>query len=308
MTNLSVLDVNWTGRPRSIGAVLLDANGTLAIVDPGPASTVPALRSQLEARGVSVTDLDAILLTHIHLDHAGATGALVQENPRLTVFVHEFGALHLARPEKLLASAARLYGEQLEPLFGQTMPVPEGNLNPLNGGETLELGSSQMEVLYTPGHASHHVTYFDPAEGTAFVGDTAGICIEGDEFMLPATPPPDIDFELWEASLDAIGALHPKRLLLTHFGFSNEPARQIARYRERLKAWGDRVERILRTHSEEVEAMRMFTEETAREVRAAKAGDDAEHYIFNGALQLSWLGMARCLRKKAQREAARKSR
>lgn len=300
-----VLDLHWTGRPRSIGTALLDSDGTLALVDPGPASTLPMLRRQLQERGIAIADLDALLVTHIHLDHAGATGALVQENPRLTVFVHEFGALHLAEPTKLLASASRLYGAEMERLFGQTDPVPEKNLNALSGGEKLKIGMATLDVLYTPGHASHHVTYLDASGGSAFVGDTAGICVEGDDFQLPATPPPDIDFELWNSSLDAIGQLKPQRLLLTHFGFADDPGRHIAHYRERLDVWRERVDRILRSHTETGEAMKAFVEETAQEVRQAKPGPDAEHYIFNGALQLSWLGIERYLRKKAQREAGR---
>jgi glyoxylase-like metal-dependent hydrolase (beta-lactamase superfamily II) len=131
-----------------------------------------------------------------------------------------------------------LYAEELDRLFGEFLPVPQENLRVLDGGETLRIAGRKLEVLYTPGHASHHVTYFDPAEGTAFVGDTAGICMEGDSFVLPATPPPDINLELWDAALDAIAERKPARLFLTHFGYSRHPATHIERYRERLRHWG----------------------------------------------------------------------
>src|SRR5437764_802492 len=190
MSTVTVLDTNWVGRPRSIAAALLEADGHRALVDPGPASTLPALREELAARRLSVADLDALLLTHIHLDHAGASGSLVRENPRLAVYVHQLGAPHMIDPTKLLASAARLWPDTLQQLFGEAVPVPAENFRILEGGETIQLGSRKIEVAYTPGHASHHVSYFEDAEGVAFVGDTAGIKIEGHSYAMPATPPP----------------------------------------------------------------------------------------------------------------------
>src|SRR5713226_1613488 len=197
MKAIATLDTNWTGRPQSIAAALLEFDGARAIVDPGPASTLPELRRRLAERGVPVSKLDAVLLTHIHLDHAAATGELVRENPRIAVYVHERGAPHMMDPSKLIGSARRLYGAELETLYGEFLPVPQENLRILHGGETLELGNRKLLVQYTPGHASHHVTYFEPVDRVAFVGDTAGISVQGHSFILPATPPPDIDLALW---------------------------------------------------------------------------------------------------------------
>jgi glyoxylase-like metal-dependent hydrolase (beta-lactamase superfamily II) len=239
------IDLNWMGHPRSIASALLRSQHSRALVDPGPATDLPALRAQLAAQGLQVSDLNAILLTHIHLDHAGATGLLVRENPQLQIFVHEKGAPHMSDPAKLLQSASRLYGEDMQRLFGEFLPVPEANLQILRGGEVLDIAGRRMHVLYTPGHASHHLTYFDPEEGVAFVGDTGGICINGHPFILPATPPPDISLELWDASLDAIANLQPNRLFLTHFAFSDHPARHIATYRDRLHYWSERTASIL---------------------------------------------------------------
>src|SRR6266849_6435129 len=146
MLTATILDTNWMGRPHSIGALLLESQGHRAIIDPGPASTLETLREQLSSRGLFVRDIDSLLITHIHLDHAGATGALVQENPRLEVYVHEKGAPHMADPSKLLASAGRLWGDQLEALFGQTLPVPREKLRILEGGETLTFGAIGLEV------------------------------------------------------------------------------------------------------------------------------------------------------------------
>ncbi|HUI73512.1 MAG TPA: MBL fold metallo-hydrolase [Candidatus Acidoferrum sp.] len=298
MNNLHILDLNWTERPRSIGAVLLESAGKRALIDPGPESTLPMLRKQLAAHGVEISGLDAILLTHIHLDHAGATGSLVRENPRLAVYVHEKGAPHMADPAKLLSSAGRLYGEAMQKLYGEFIPVPAANLKTLQGGETIQTGERPLQVLYTPGHASHHVTYWDEQEKIAFVGDTAGICVEGDNFILPAVPPPDIDIAAWNHSLDAIEALHPKRLFLTHFGFVDNPTEHIARYRQRLDDWVSLARRLLNDGLDEAGASQKFVEETAAEIRRAHTGAEAEHYIFNGGLFLSWLGLARYIRKR----------
>ena len=292
------LDLAWAGHPRSIAAALLRSEGFNALLDPGPGSAIDTLREQLGRHELRISDLNAILLTHIHLDHAGATGSLVQENPRLRVFVHSRGAMHMADPSKLLSSASRLYGEEMQRLYGEFLPVPQKNLQVLEGGEVLSLGSRQLQVLYTPGHASHHVTYFDAAESVAFVGDTTGISIEGHPFVLPATPPPDVSLELWDASLDAIAGLHPQRLFLTHFSFSNNPERHIAAFREVLHRWSDLVGKLLITSTDETEAMRAFAREVGRDAAQSLSPDEISHYFFSGALHFSWQGLARYHRKR----------
>ena len=302
-TAATTIDLHWTGRPRSIAAVLLESDGHRAILDPGPSSTLATLREQLRARGLSVQDLDAIFLTHIHLDHAGATGSLLRENPRLAVYVHERGAPHMADPAKLLGSALRLYAGAMERLYGEFLPVPQENLRALRGGETLALGSRKLEVFYTPGHASHHVSYFDPSEGTAYVGDTAGLCMEGNSYLLPATPPPDIDLEIWSASLDAIAERRPARLFLTHFGISNDPVAHIERYRECLRKWGALVQELLAKGGDEAEASRSFVETVGKDMSRELSSAQADHYVFNAGLGLSWQGLARYYRKRAEAHA-----
>lgn len=182
-------------------------------------------------------------------------------------------------------------------LFGDFLPVPSSNLYPLEGGELLQFSSRRLQVLYTPGHAHHHVTYFDQTEGVAFVGDTAGISVNGHPFILPATPPPDISIELWDASLDVIAGLHPRRLFLTHFSFSDNPALHIASYRERLHRWRDLTAAILARNLDESASMHRFAQEIAAEAAHFLSPDQVTHYLFNGALQLSWLGLARYHRK-----------
>lgn len=296
-TSTTPLDVDWLGHPRSIAACLIESDGQAALIDPGPSCALPALRKKLLARGLAVTDLDAILLTHIHLDHAGATGSLVRENPRLPVYVHALGAPHMADPVKLLESAGRLYGDKMGRLYGEFLPVSRENLRILEGGETLSIGARQLDVLHTPGHARHHVCYFDSAEGVAFVGDTAGIGIEGDNFVLPATPPPDVDLDLWDSSLAAISSRRPARLFLTHFAFSNHPAAHLHEFRERLHRWAAQVRELLRASGDEPAAFASFVGSVRAELERQVPGPEFAHYLFNGGLDLSWLGLARYWRK-----------
>src|SRR5258708_34004739 len=170
MTTFTTIDLNWTGRPRSIAALLMESGGTSVVIDPGPESTLETLRVELQKRGQNLQTLDALLLTHIHLDHAGATGALVRENPNLKVYVHEIGSPHMIDPARLLASAGRLYGGDLQALYGECMPVPEKNLTSLQGGQQIQSGQLELEVFYTPGHSSHHVTNWDTDSRTAVMG------------------------------------------------------------------------------------------------------------------------------------------
>jgi len=304
MSDITALDMNWVGRPHSIAAALLESNGHRAIVDPGPESTSGTLRERLQSRGLSVAQLDAILLTHIHLDHAGATGSLLRENPRLAVYVHALGAPHMLDPSRLVASASRLWPDTLHQLFGETLPVPKENLRILEGGETLTLGTRKLEVAYTPGHASHHVSYFDAAEGVAFVGDTTGIRIDNGSYILPATPPPDINLEIWENSFATILARRPSRLFLTHFGFAGNPAEHIDEFRRRLHRWANLAAEVLRSASGEAEAKQAFVARAQAEMQELLGAQEAEHHAFTAGLDLSFLGLARYLRKRAEAMAS----
>lgn len=300
MDKITTLDDNWMGRPKSIGTALLESDGHRAIVDPGPGSTLDTLKKQLRGHGASVSDLEAILLTHIHLDHAGATGALVRENPKLAVYVHKLGAPHMVDPSKLLASAARLWPDTLQQLFGEMVPVPAENLRILEGGETIQLGSRKIDVAYTPGHASHHVSYFENIDGVAFVGDTAGVKVEGHSYVMPATPPPDIDLQIWDRSFAAILERKPQRLFLTHFGFSDNPAAHLAQFRERLRRWMEMTEKILRSAPSDEAAMASFMAKARAEIGEHLPPEDAEQYAQTAGLNLSFLGLARHARKRAQ--------
>ncbi len=197
------------------------------LVDPGPSSCLPVL---LEALGELRPR--ALLLTHIHLDHAGAAGSLVERWPDLRVYVHERGARHLVDPSRLYDSARRIWGEDTERLWGEMLPVPQDNLEVLSGGETIR---DEWRVAYTPGHAWHHVSFLH--EGTAFVGDVAGVRIAPSPMTIPPTPPPDIDVEAWRESIAIVRAWRPARLAVTHFGSSDDVDRQLDELESRLDAW-----------------------------------------------------------------------
>jgi glyoxylase-like metal-dependent hydrolase (beta-lactamase superfamily II) len=216
------IDVLHLGNPLVICCFQLDD----VIIDPGPESSHQTLLEALDEPP------KRILLTHIHLDHAGATGALVRRWPEVEVWVHERGAPHLIDPSKLVASATRLYGDDMQRLWGEIVPVPEDNVRVLEHSETI----GPWHVEYTPGHASHHVSYLHEPSGTAFVGDVGGVRVDGGP-VIPPTPPPDIDVELWHESLETVAAWQAQRLAITHFGLHDKPLEQIADMHEALDRW-----------------------------------------------------------------------
>ena len=296
--SVSYCDLQFQSRPRIVAAALVHGAGGAAIVDPGPSSTLPALHAALADSGLSMRDVNALLLTHIHLDHAGATGTLVRENPALRVYVHERGAPHLVDPSKLLASATMLYGDAMDRLWGEVSPVPASALVVLKGGERIEEGGRAFDVAYTPGHAWHHVSYFNSDTGIAFVGDTAGIKIVQNGYVLPPTPPPDINLESWEQSLRTIASWHPETLFLTHFGPHGAASAHIAELRDHLALAADLVRQSLARDETDAQREVWFSEELRRELRRRLADAEGRSYEIAGRLDLSWRGLARYWRKR----------
>jgi glyoxylase-like metal-dependent hydrolase (beta-lactamase superfamily II) len=216
-----LIDLLHLGRAKVIGAWRVGD----VIIDPGPSSCLEQLLAALERHPPRV-----LALTHIHLDHAGATGSLLRRFPDAEVWVHERGAPHVVDPSRLLRSATRLYGADMERLWGEVLPVPAGRIRVLHGGETFGC----FQVAYTPGHASHHVSYLHEPSGTAFTGDVTGVRIDAGCVLAP-TPPPDIDLQAWRASLELIEAWHPRRLAVTHFGVYGDVEHQLGALREQLE-------------------------------------------------------------------------
>ena len=244
------------------------------IVDPGPTPCLETLLAGLEG------EPRALLLTHIHLDHAGASGVLARRFPDLTVYVHERGAPHLADPSKLLGSAERLYGDQMERLWGEVAPVDPERIQALSGGELAE----GFRVAYTPGHASHHVCYLDGDTGEAYVGDMAGVRLPPHEYTVAPTPPPDIDVDLWLGSIDLIESWQPTALCLTHFGRFEDVPEQLERIRESLST---RARRARESSPEE------FAEWSEAETRRAVDAETAEALILAAPPEQLGLGLRR---------------
>lgn len=224
-----LIDLGFQGRTGVIGAYLLAGNDELALIETGPATTLPALRAGIRAAGFDPARLTSVLLTHIHLDHGGAAGLLARENPALVVAVHPVGAPHLVDPSKLVASAGRIYGDQMGPLWGEIVPIPAAQVRPLADGETVSVAGRVLSALHTPGHASHHVAFWDAAAGAAYTGDAGGIRMPGTRYVCPPTPPPDLDPDAWRDSAARLRALAPRRLYLTHYGPYDDAARHLDR-------------------------------------------------------------------------------
>jgi glyoxylase-like metal-dependent hydrolase (beta-lactamase superfamily II) len=297
-SGLSYFDLNFQDLPRIIASGIVHGAGGVAIIDPGPSSTLPRLRSALSAAGLSLDDVTSVLLTHIHLDHAGATGTLVRERPHIRVYVHEKGAPHMAKPEKLLASATRLYGDAMDRLWGEVLPVPPSAMDVLQGGERVVLGTRRFDVQYTPGHASHHVSYFDRESGVAFVGDTAGVRLMHGGFVMPPTPPPDVDLEAWHHSLGLIERWRPETLFLTHFGPSSPVGHHLSALRDHLTLASGLVKRSLDREGTDADREAWFADELRRELTRRMNHADAHAYEVAGRFDLNWRGLARYWRKK----------
>src|SRR3954452_15794779 len=228
------LDLLFGGAERAIGVYLLETACGPALFDCGPSSTLPRLKVALRERGLEPTDVRHLLLSHVHLDHAGAAGSLVREHPALTVWVSEVGAPHVVDPTRLERSARRLYGDLFDPLWGELAPVPRESVR-VAAGDVLGL-----DAFPTPGHASHHVSYLD-ADGTLYAGDAAGVRIQPSRYVLPVSPPPDIDVEQWLLTIDDIERRAPQRLALIHFGVFEDVADHLGAFKLELARWTELV-------------------------------------------------------------------
>jgi glyoxylase-like metal-dependent hydrolase (beta-lactamase superfamily II) len=270
------LDLHHQGAKRVIGSYVIETEDGPALFDCGPSSCLERLRTVLRQRGLELQDLRHLLLSHIHLDHAGAAGVLVREHPTLQVHVSEVGAPHLVDPSRLEASARRLYADTFDTLWGELAPVPQQNIRVV-GTDVLGL-----ECFPSPGHASHHVCYLS-GDGTLYAGDAAGVRLQPDRTVLPPTPPPDFDLEAWNRTIDEIEKRKPSRLALVHFGVADDPGPHLAELRQRLAAWAARVGEGV-TEEE-------FSESVRSDVTAA--GGDVETYERAMPFWQSYAGLKR---------------
>jgi glyoxylase-like metal-dependent hydrolase (beta-lactamase superfamily II) len=296
---LDYIDLHFRGRPQIIATAILHGPLGVALVDPGPGTTLETLTSALETKGIRFGDVRQLLLTHIHLDHAGATGSIVEKHPHIEVLVHARGARHMVDPSKLLASAGRLYGQDMDRLWGEIKPVDASRIRALDGGETITAAGRELKVEYTPGHASHHVSYFDTASRVAFVGDTAGIRRGSGVYVMPPTPPPDIDIEAWRESEKRILAWDPGTLFLTHFGPHQGARQHLQGMFDNLAEWSRIVRRLLADASlADDERQSRFTDEVSRDLVRRVGETETSDYTKAGGLNYSYQGLARYWQKR----------
>lgn len=297
------IDLNFLDATGIIATAVLSGSDGVTLVDPGPSSCLPGLERGLRELGAGLADVRRILLTHIHLDHAGASGTIVAREPRIEVVVHERGAPHMIDPSRLMDSAARLYGADMDRLWGEMRPVPPGNVRVVRGGERLEVAGHSLEVIYTPGHASHHVTFADLVDGVAYIGDTAGIRRGPTGYVIPPTPPPDIDLEAWRDSLARVLLRKPQTFFVTHFGPWHDPEPHARELLERLDEWSLRVLESLGREGTDAERAARFAEWVRDDLRARLPADESVQYERAGRFDFSWLGLARYWRKSAKPSA-----
>ena len=273
---MTIIDLRHLGNERTIASHLVDTDDGPAIFDCGPSTCIDALKAGLAQQGLALPDIRHLLLSHVHLDHAGAAGALVREHPALQVHVSAIGAPHLVDPSRLERSARRLYGDTFDTLWGELAPVPEENVHVV-GDRVVGL-----ECFPTPGHASHHVSYLD-RDGTLYAGDAAGVRIAPGRFVIPPTPPPDFDLDTWQATLEEIERRDPERLALVHWGVYDDVQRHLADLRLELYEWADTI----RGGAE----LEEFVEYVKVELR--DAGEDTGHYDLARPLWQSYQGLKR---------------
>jgi glyoxylase-like metal-dependent hydrolase (beta-lactamase superfamily II) len=298
------VDTRMAGRARVTSAYLLSGDEP-ALVETGPTTSSDALTTGLKGLGLGPGDLAHVVLTHIHLDHAGGVGRLATKFPEASIWVHERGAPHLADPEKLVGSAARVYGEErLRELFGPVEPVPRERLRSVSDGDTISLGGRSLEVLYTPGHASHHVALVDSQSGAVFTGDALGIHLPDVGVLRPATPPPDIDLELAVKSIERIRSRAETVLLFSHFGPVSEVDELCSLAASRLRKWAGIVKGALEETDDVDRIAALLERETASEFDQVAGRDlDLDRYEILSSMKINAQGLVRYWKKRAEREA-----
>ncbi|GAC1436818.1 MAG: MBL fold metallo-hydrolase [Chloroflexota bacterium] len=292
-----LIDLQFAGRPGVIAAYLLvGGDGELALIETGPASTLETLWAGIATTGHDPKSLRRILVTHIHLDHAGAAGVLARRLPEARVLVHQAGARHLIDPSRLLASAARIYRHKMEELWGTTLPVPAEQVQVVEDGEEIVVPGHVLSALYTPGHARHHVAYHDRAAGALFAGDVGGVRLQGSTYVRPPTPPPDLDLAAWDASIERLASLDLRTLYLTHFGPCGGVPAHLAELHRRLHEWSEVIRAALAGGATPDAIARDLAAREDPAIRAQSSGDDvARAYDLASNYEMTVAGYCRYL-------------
>jgi glyoxylase-like metal-dependent hydrolase (beta-lactamase superfamily II) len=298
---VEVLDLNFLDRKGLIRAFLLRNGDSAALVETGPATGLESLMRGLEERGVAPRDVRQVFLTHIHLDHAGASGTLAELLPDATFYVHEVGAPHMIDPSRLLKSAGRIYGENMEALWGEVRPLPEDRLVRLKGGERLEAAGGEVVAHYTPGHAYHHLVYHEPESGAMFTGDVGGVRMPAAAYVRPPIVPPEFDPEAWQESIRKIREISPSLLWLTHGGEFADVERHLNQLEDRLRSWVEFVELRLKEGMDEEEILADLREYGDAELAELGADEETrQSYEFASAYWIAVSGLMRYFSRKGR--------
>jgi glyoxylase-like metal-dependent hydrolase (beta-lactamase superfamily II) len=293
------IDLPFQGEHEVISPYLISGKDELALIDPGPENVSDHLFASIREAGFAPGDITHILLTHIHLDHAGGVGSILPQMPKARVFVNEKGAPHLIDTTKLITSATRIYGDNMQNLWGKIENVPADRIQAIAGGEILQIAGRRLEVHYTPGHASHHVVFFDVHAGELFVGDAAGVRLPNVSYVRPPTPPPDFNLEEWSSTIDLLKKLHPDILYLSHFGGSDEPDKHLDNLRENLITWGDYVIKALQDGKSVTEISTLLKTRTEPDIQQRAKGDPqiVKRYDLTSSYEMTVQGYVRYWKK-----------
>ena len=293
------ISLPFMGEEEIIGSYLLVGGNELAIIDPGPGSMIEPLLAAIKEAGFDPQDVTHLLATHVHLDHAGSVGSLVRRMPNAKVYAHSKGAPHLLDTTKVVASATRIYGDRMQQLWGEIESTPADRLQTIDDGDVLNVAGRRLEVHYTPGHAVHHVIFFDVHSGSLFAGDTAGVRLQGVDYVRPPTPPPDIDIEAWSDSMNTIKKLHPDVLYLGHFGATRNATQHLERLHEQLVSWGDIVRGAMHNGKDEQEILALLIAQTEPELQRVTDDPNAiKRYEIATNYAMTVQGYMRYWRKK----------
>ena len=299
---IEIMDLGFMGTEGIIASFLLVGEGSAAVVETGPTTCIENFMQGLRDNGVAPEDVEQVFVTHIHLDHSGASGNLVEKLPNATFYVHEVGYPHLVDPSKLVKSSTRLYGDRMEKLWGEIRPVPEERLFKLEGGEEIETAGGALAAHYTPGHAYHHLAFYEPESGFLFAGDVTGVRLRGQSYVKPPTPPPEVDIEAWKGSIETIRKLSPRVLCPTHFGSYEDIERHLGELEQRLQDWLLFVEeRMDEGRSQEDIAGELESKGDEELLREGAAPEESERYELAANYQMLVAGLMRYVSQQRER-------
>jgi len=296
-----LIDLNFLGNENVIAAYLLYDGREAALIEVGPGSTIDQLEKGVQTAGVPFEAVRHLIVTHIHLDHAGAVGILAERLPEARVYVHPVGAPHLIDPSKLISSAARLYGSLMGVLWGEILPVPEERIIVLQDGQSFQVAGHTFTAYDTPGHARHHYAYWEAESGSLFAGDIAGVRLPGYTYVRPPTPPPELDLEAWYESIHRLRQLPLRQLCLTHFGVFEDTAdfgigQHFDELETRLRTWGETVRQQIEAGTAESDIIERFSQEVQDEM--ARAGIDPASYEIAASYRMLAPGYIRYWQKR----------